>query len=140
MSLKLVEVAHSNNIHLICFPPHCTSSHMMLPCLDHLKQPGKILKEHQLQTCEKRFSKFAGKSLERIFFHSILSKAFPKVGFAYYQEKQLLLASCLRPYLILTILSKSHRRKFPIMPANLRMVKGQRLQWKWLQTALLMMW
>ena len=29
MSLKLIEVARSNNVHLICFPPHCT--HILQP-------------------------------------------------------------------------------------------------------------
>ena len=140
MSLKLIEVAHSNNVHfLICFPPHC--AHILQPLDVAIFGPlkatwQKVLKEHQLKTCAANVTKEDFPSLlanlwKDSFLLQHFINGFPKVGFAHYQEEQFLLASCLKPYLILMILSKSHKRKFPkITPANLRTVKSQRLLWK----------
>ena len=60
MSLKLIEVARSNNMHLICFPPHCT--HILQPLDVAVFEPlkatwQKVLKEHQLKTCAANVTK-----------------------------------------------------------------------------------
>ena len=60
MSLKLIKVARNNNVHLMCFPPHCT--HILQPLDVAVFGPLKatwrnVLKEHQLKTCAANVTK-----------------------------------------------------------------------------------
>ena len=54
LTIELIKTARDNNVHMICFPPHCT--HVMQP-LDVSVYSAvktawrKVLKEHQLTTC-----------------------------------------------------------------------------------------
>ena len=54
LTIELIKTARENNVHMICFPPHCT--HVMQP-LDVSVYGAvktawrKVLKEHQLATC-----------------------------------------------------------------------------------------
>ena len=54
LSLKLIELAHTHNVHLFCFPPHCT--HILLPLDVAVFGPvkaawWKVLKQHQMEAC-----------------------------------------------------------------------------------------
>ena len=54
LTIESIKTARDNNIHMICFPPHC--KHVMQP-LDVFVYSAvktawrKVLKEHQLTTC-----------------------------------------------------------------------------------------
>ena len=54
LSIRLIELARSNNVHLVCFPPH--STHLIQPLDVGVFGPMKsswrtILKWHQIETC-----------------------------------------------------------------------------------------
>ena len=54
LSLKLIELARTHNVHLFCFPPHCT--HVLQPLDVAVFGPvkaawWKVLKQHQMETC-----------------------------------------------------------------------------------------
>ena len=71
ISLALIELARANNVHLICFPPHCT--HLLQPLDVSVFSPlksswKKVLKDHQIASLcsysnERRFPWTLGKTV-----------------------------------------------------------------------------
>ena len=60
LSIKLIELARAHNVHLFCFPPHCT--HILQPLDVAVFGPvkatwRKVLKEHQIETCAASITK-----------------------------------------------------------------------------------
>ena len=88
MSLELIEMARTNNIHLVCFPPHCT--HILQPLdvsvFGPLKTSWKsVLKMHQLETCaavvtKEDFPMLLKRLLDKSFLPQHLISGFIKCG------------------------------------------------------------
>ena len=88
MSISLIELARSNNVHLVCFPPHCT--HILQPLDVSVFGPvkatwRKVLKEHQLETCaatvtKEEFPMLLARLLEKSFLPRQLTSGFYKCG------------------------------------------------------------
>lgn len=73
MSLELIKLARDSNVHLVCFPPHCT--HNLQPLDVAVFGPLKVLKEHQLGTCAATVTKEVFPTLlARLWEDSFLEK------------------------------------------------------------------
>ena len=88
LSIKLIELARAHNVHLFCFPPHCT--HILQPLDVAVFGPvkaarRKVLKEHQLETCaasitKEDFPMLLSKLWERSFRPQHLVSGFYRCG------------------------------------------------------------
>ena len=88
LTMDLIKLARENNIHLICFPPHCT--HILQPLDVSVFSPvkdvwRKILKEYQLGTCaatvtKEDFPRLISKLWEISFLPGHLRSGFLKCG------------------------------------------------------------
>ena len=88
LSIKLIELARNNNVHLVCFPPHTT--HLIQPLDVGVFGPMKsawkgILKEHQIETCatavtKQEFPSLISKLWDRSFCPDHLVSGFRKTG------------------------------------------------------------
>ena len=86
ITLRLVEVARGNNIHLICFPPHAT---YILQPLD-LGVFGTVLKKFQIATCAanvtKEFPSLLSNLLEISFSPDHIKGGLRKLAWAHLAE------------------------------------------------------
>ena len=88
MSIRLVELARSNNVHLVCLPPHTT--HLLQPLDVGVFGPMKaawrtILKQHQLQGCaatvtKQEFHILLAKLWDQSFLPQHLKSGFRRTG------------------------------------------------------------
>ena len=88
MSIRLVELAHSNNVDLFCPPPHTT--HLLQPLdvgvFGPLKNAWRIvLKEHQIATCastvtKQEFPYLLAKLWDRLFLPQHFTSGFRRTG------------------------------------------------------------
>ena len=88
ISLSLIKLARDNNVHLICFPPHCT--HILQPLDVSVFGPlksawRKVLKEHQIASCaatvtKEDFPALLAKLWEVSFLSKHLISGFEKCG------------------------------------------------------------
>ena len=88
MSIRLVELARSNNVHLVCLPPHTT--HLLQPLDVGVFGPMKaawrtILKQHQLQSCaatvtKQEFPILLAKLWDQSFLPQHLKSGFRRTG------------------------------------------------------------
>ena len=88
ISLKLLEVARSNNIHLVCFPPHVT--HILQPLDFSVFGPAKsqwrsILKTYQIETrasvlTKEEFPHMLAELYEKAFLPKHFKSGFRKCG------------------------------------------------------------
>lgn len=88
ISLKLIELARSNHVHLICFPPHCT--HILQPLDVSVYGPLKtawrnVMKDFQLETCaatatKEDFPELLYQLWEKSFLPKHLVSGFLKCG------------------------------------------------------------
>ena len=88
MSIRLVELARSSNVHLFCLPPHTT--HLLQPLDVGVFGPVKnawriVLKEHQIATCastvtKQEFPYLLAKLWDRSFLPQHFTSGFRRTG------------------------------------------------------------